>query len=136
MSIQQENLLALDHRTGVFFLALSSRCREVAISSWRFKEKNYTTKFQDSLCKIVKNKYDCVKVLLKTFHLNDNTTNSFPQTQKSEPPYNTPASTLEVIRLCLKVGLGHGNGGHRDALTRNWDLRMLDVGHGAQDMAT
>ena len=44
-------------------------------------------KFQISLCKMLKNKQDIVKVMLEKFHLNGHTTAFHPQTQKLEPPW-------------------------------------------------
>ena len=53
----------------------------------------FQEKFQNSFCKILKNKWYYATVLLKRFHLNGHTIRFRPQTQKLEIHY---MSTLVV----------------------------------------
>ena len=60
--------------------------KKVALSLPGVAKVKIQQKFQISLCKMLKNKQDIVKVMLEKFHLNGHTTAFHPQTQKLEPP--------------------------------------------------
>ena len=56
----------------------------------------FNQKSQISFCKILKNKWQNVKVQVERFHLNGHPIGFHQQTQKLELPYKTPLFTLAV----------------------------------------
>ena len=78
----------------VQFNASVCTCIGLTLSLPNVAKRKFWPNFQISFSKILTNKYHQVKVPAESFHLNGHIIGFGPQTQKLEPPYKIPSSTL------------------------------------------
>ena len=89
-------LLSLLHCAGEP-TTVSCNCELTLFRTPRSVQDLNHEKSQTSFCKILKNKQRRVKILLKSFHLNDHTVGFHPQTKKLEPHELQDSTFTQVL---------------------------------------